>query len=127
VRIIKRKRKSGIQNSLLFILGSARALRRTYERLHAENHINNEAAILVRAGEKLAAENKILRKKTENLRNAIFEEKCKRKRSKSLNFYKKDKQKDQILFFNPAKVLRARECAAAQKNILTPTKTYCGR
>jgi hypothetical protein len=32
--------------------GSVRALRRTYGRLHAEGHIDNKAAILVRAGEK---------------------------------------------------------------------------
>jgi hypothetical protein len=58
--------------------------------LHAENHINNEVAILIRA-EKFATENKILRKKNEGLRDAIFEEKRKKKHSKLLNFYKKDK------------------------------------
>ena len=41
-----------------------RALRRIYGRLHAEGHVDNKAAILVRAGEKLASENKILRIKT---------------------------------------------------------------
>jgi hypothetical protein len=63
---------------------SARVLRRTYGRLHVENHINNETAILIRAGEKLAAENKILRKKNESLRNTIF----KKKRNKFFNFSK---------------------------------------
>jgi hypothetical protein len=96
---------------------SARALRKTYGRLHAEDHINNEAAILIRAGEKLAAENKILRKKNEDLRDTIFEEKRKRKRDKSLNFYEEDEQKDQTLFFNSAKVIRARERAAALEKI----------
>jgi hypothetical protein len=86
VRIIKRKRKSEVQNSSLSMPGSARVLRRTYGRLHAEGYVDNEAAILVRAGEKLAAENKILRKENEGLRDAIFEEKRKRKRGKSLNF-----------------------------------------
>jgi hypothetical protein len=62
--------------------------------LHAENYINNKAAILVRADEKLTAENKILRIKNEDLRGAIFEEKRKRKRGKSLNFYKESEQKD---------------------------------
>jgi hypothetical protein len=69
--------------------GSVRVLRRIYERLHAEGYVNNKAAILVRAGEKLAFENKILRIKNEDLRGAIFEEKRKRKRGKALDFYKK--------------------------------------
>ncbi len=69
--------------------GSVRALRRIYGRLYVEGHINNKTAILVRAGEKLASENKILRIENEDLRGAIFEEKRKRKRGKTLNFYKK--------------------------------------
>jgi hypothetical protein len=81
--------------------------------LHVEDHIDNKAAILVRAGEKLAAENKILRIENEDLRGAIFEEKSKRKRGKSLNFYEESEQKNQVLFFNSAKVARARERAAA--------------
>jgi hypothetical protein len=81
--------------------------------LHAEDHIDNEAAILVRAGEKLAAENKILRIENEGLRGAIFEKKRKKKRGKSLNFYKESEQEDQTLFFSPAKIARARERAAA--------------
>src|SRR6266536_2728002 len=87
IRIIKRKRKSEIQVSLSKTPGSTRALRRTYKRLHAEGHVDNEAAVLMRAGEKLAAENKILRKENEGLRDAIFEEKRKKKREKALNFY----------------------------------------
>jgi hypothetical protein len=69
--------------------GSVRALRKTYGRLHAEGHVNNKAAILVRAGKKLASENKILRIKNEDLRGAIFEEKRKKKRDKTLNFHEK--------------------------------------
>jgi len=41
----------------------------------------------VRAGEKLATDNKLLRKENEGLRGVIFEEKRKRKREKTLNFY----------------------------------------
>jgi regulator of replication initiation timing len=63
-------------------------LRKTYGRLHAEGYINNKTAILVRAGEKLISENKILRIENEDLRDAIFEEKRKRKRGKTLDFYK---------------------------------------
>ena len=92
--------------------GSVRALRRTYGRLHAEGHVNNKAAILVRAGEKLVSENKILRIENEGLRGAIFEEKRKRKRGKALDFHE-DEQAGQALFFSLAKVTRARERAAA--------------
>jgi hypothetical protein len=92
--------------------GSVRALRKIYGRLHTEGHVNNKAAILVRAGEKLASENKILRQENEGLRGAIFEEKRKRKRGKTLDFYKGE-QTGEALFFCPAKVARARERAAA--------------
>jgi hypothetical protein len=54
-------------------------------------------------------------KKNENLRETIFEKKRKRKREKTLNFYKKGEMKDQTLFFNPAKITRARERATALK------------
>ena len=118
VRILKRKKESSqIQNqqSLPPIPGSVRALRRTYGRLHAEGHVDNKAAILVRAGEKLTSENKILRIENENLRGAIFKKKRKRKRGKVLNFHKKGEQAGQALFFSPAKITRARERAAALK------------
>jgi hypothetical protein len=95
--------------------GSVRALRRTYGRLHAESHVNNKAAILVRVGEKFASENKILRQENKNLRNIIFEKKRKKKRGKTLNFYKEGEQADKTLFFSFAKVTRARERAAALK------------
>jgi hypothetical protein len=88
-------------------------LRRTYGRLHAEGYIDNKIVILVRADEKLTAENKILRIENEGLRGTIFEEKRKKKRDKSLNFYEESEQKDQILFFSSAKIVRARERAAA--------------
>jgi hypothetical protein len=111
------------------MLNSARILRKTYGCLHVENYINNKAAILVRADEKLAAENKILRIENEDLRDTIFEEKRKRKRDKSLNFYKESEQEDQTLFFSFAKIARARERATAvekaelqQKRIIADKK-----
>jgi hypothetical protein len=72
--------------------GSVRVLRRTYGRLYAEGHVTNKAAILVRAGEKLASENKILRIENEGLRG-----KRKRKRGKALDFYKEGEQAGQAL------------------------------
>jgi hypothetical protein len=97
--------------------GLVRVLRKTYGRLHAEGHVNNKTAILVRAGEKLASENKILRQENESLRSAIFEKKRKRKRGKALNFYKEGEQIGEILFFSLAKITRARERAAALEKI----------
>jgi hypothetical protein len=86
VRILKLKKKSEIK-SLLKTPVSGQDFRKTYDRLKNTGHINKETAILMRVGEKLAAENKILRKEVEGLREAIFEEKRKRKRGKALNFY----------------------------------------
>jgi hypothetical protein len=112
VHIPKRKRKSEVTFSPK-TPDLDRAFRRTFGRLQTENHINNEAAILAREDKKLTAENKILRREIEDLRKAIFEEKRKRKRGKALNFYKEDEMEDQILFFSPAKIARARERTAA--------------
>jgi hypothetical protein len=81
-------------------------LRKIYGRLHAEGHIDNKAAILGRAGEKFAAENKILRMENEGLRDTIFEEKREKKRGKALDFYEEGEQAGQALFFSPAKVAR---------------------
>jgi cell division protein FtsB len=83
--------------------------------LQTESYIHNEAAILAREDKKLTAENKILNREIENLRETIFKEKRKRKRRKALNFYKEDEMEIRTLFFSPAKVARARERAAALK------------
>jgi hypothetical protein len=71
VRISKLKRKSEI-TSLLKMLDSGRAFRKTYDRLKTANHINKEAAVLMRKDEKLTAKIKILRRKIENLRKTIL-------------------------------------------------------
>ena len=94
--------------------GSVRVLRKIYGRLYIKSHVNNKTAILVRVGEKLISENKLLRIENEGLRDAIFEEKRKRKRGKALNFYEGE-QAGEALFFSPAKIARARERAAALK------------
>jgi hypothetical protein len=97
------------------IPGSVRGLRQTYSRLHSQGHVDNKAAILVRAGEKLAINNKLLRKENQSLREAIFEEKKKRKRGKPLEFYEEGEQEGQALFFSPAKVARIRQRTAEQE------------
>jgi hypothetical protein len=58
------------------------------------DHINKEAAVLIRKDKKFTAENKILRRKIKNLRKTIFEEKRKRKRGKALNFHEKGEMED---------------------------------
>jgi hypothetical protein len=114
VRISKLKRKFEI-TFLLKTLNFGRAFRKTYGRLKITDYINKEAAVLIREDKKFAVKNKIFRREVEGLREAIFEEKRKRKREKVLNFHKEDEMKDQILFFNPAKIARARNRAAALK------------
>jgi hypothetical protein len=52
------------------------------------DHINKEAAILIRDSEKFIIENKILRREIEDLRKIIFKKKRKKKRGQILNFYK---------------------------------------
>jgi len=64
-------------------------LRKTYKRLYIKGYVDNEAAVLMRADKKFAAENKILRKNNKGLRGTIFKEKRKRKHKKTLNFYDK--------------------------------------
>jgi hypothetical protein len=86
------------------------------------DHVNKKAAVLMRGGERFAAENKILRREIEGLREAIFEEKRKKKRGKALNFHEEGEMEDQTLFFNPAKVARARERAAALEEAETQQK-----
>jgi hypothetical protein len=112
VRILKSKRKFEVKFSLKTSV-SGQGFRKTYSRLKNADYINKEAAILMRGDEKFIAENKILRRKVEDLRKAIFEKKRKKKRGKVLNFYEEDEMKGQILFFNSAKITRAREYAAA--------------
>jgi hypothetical protein len=97
VRISKRKRKSEVTFSLK-TPNLGRAFRRTFGRLQTEGYIDNETAILARGDEKFAAENKILRKEIEGLREAIFKEKRKRKREKVLNFYEESEMEGQIVF-----------------------------
>jgi hypothetical protein len=89
-----------------------RAFRKTYDRLKNANYINKEVVILMREGERFIAENKILRREVEDLREVIFKKKSKRKRGKVLNFYEGEME-DQTLFFSSAKIARARERAAA--------------
>ena len=89
---IKPKRKSEVKASPKTPV-SGQGFRKTYGRLKNAGHVNRKAAILIRGGEKLAAENKILRKKVEGLRQAVFKEKRKRKRGKALNFHEEGEQK----------------------------------
>jgi hypothetical protein len=77
--------------------------------LEKEGHVNKNAKILLRTGEKLTTELKIVRHKNNGLRKAIIHEKKKRKRGKAMNLYDPDEQEGQTLFFSPAKVARVRQ------------------
>jgi len=67
-------------------------MRRTYKKLEKEGHINKKTKILLRAGEKLATELKIVRYKNNNLRKVIIHKKKKRKRGKTINLYNPNKK-----------------------------------
>ncbi len=98
-RFLKRKRKSKIsQNLLLKALNLTRALRKMYRRLHAENHISKETAVLVHAGKKFIVKNKIFRKENKGLRDIIFKEKRKRKCKKNLISIKRVNRKGRPYF-----------------------------
>jgi hypothetical protein len=122
VRILKSKRKSEIKSSSKILI-SGQDFRKIYDRLKNADHINKEAAILIRDDEKFTAKNKILRIEIEDLRKVIFDKKRKRMRGKVLNFYKENEMKSQTLFFSPAKIARAREREKGRISI----KTYCSR
>ena len=68
--------------------GSTRSLRRTFRRLQDEGKIHPDAAILLRAGEKLAADRDIVRHENISLRKAILYKKKKRKRGKAIYYDK---------------------------------------
>jgi hypothetical protein len=74
-----------------------------------------EAAPLLRAGVKLAADIKILRCEIADLRETIKGEKRRRKRGKAMGLYDKDGSPSQPLFFSPAKVAQARQRAAEEE------------
>jgi hypothetical protein len=84
-------------------------MRRVYKKLEKEGHVDENAKILLRAGEKLATELEIVRHENDGLRKAIIHEKKKRKRGKAMNLYDPDEKEGQALFFSPAKVARVRQ------------------
>jgi hypothetical protein len=91
--------------------GSTRALRRTFKRLRKEGYVHDEAAVLLRAGERLATDNELLRHENKGLRNAIIHEKRKRKRGKGMKLVDGEKE-NQALFFSPGRVAQARQMQA---------------
>jgi hypothetical protein len=80
-----------------------------HDRLRKTGKITEETAILLRAGEKLAAELEIVRHENQGLRRAVIHEKKKRKRGKAMNLYDPDENEGQALFFSPAKIARVRQ------------------
>jgi hypothetical protein len=89
--------------------GSTRSLRRTFRRLQDEGKIHPDAAVLLRAGEKLATNLDIVRHENIGLRKAVLHEKKRRKRGKAMHLYEEGENEGQGRFFSPAKVARARD------------------
>lgn len=83
-----------------------RSMRRTYSHLKQQGHVNREAHILLRAAEKLAAQNAALRYEVEGLRKAMIQEKKKRKRGKSLLLHEEGERESHAIFFSPTKVVQ---------------------
>jgi hypothetical protein len=83
-----------------------------FNRLQKEGHVTAGASPLLHVGEKLVAENEILRHEIQGLRKAIKEEKKKRKRGKTMGLLEKGENPSQPLFFSPSRVGRARQRAA---------------
>jgi DDE superfamily endonuclease len=93
--------------------GSSRSLRRTFRKLQEEGKIHPDAAVLLRAGEKLAANLDIVRHENVGLRKAVIHERKKRKRGKAMHLYDEGETEGQGRFFSPTKIARIRERTAA--------------
>jgi hypothetical protein len=89
--------------------GSTRSLRRTFRRLQDEGKIHPDAAVLLHAGEKFAADRDIVRHEVISLRKAVLHEKKKRKRGKAMHLYDENETEGQGRFFSPAKIAGVRE------------------
>jgi hypothetical protein len=96
--------------------GSTRSLRRTFRRLQDEGKVHPDAAVLLRAGEKLTADRDIIRHENIGLRKAVLHEKKKRKRGKAMYLYDEGETEGQGRFYSPAKIRRARERIAAAED-----------
>jgi hypothetical protein len=75
--------------------------------------IHPDAAVLLHAGEKFAADRDIVRHENMGLRKAVLHEKKKRKRGKAMHLYDEGETEGQARFFSPAKIARIRERTAA--------------
>jgi hypothetical protein len=79
---------------------------------------------VIHAAEVFTTENKILRHENNGLRNAIKEEKRRRRRGKPLELMDEDDIFGQALFFSPAKVERARQRFHQQKEAEEQEKQF---
>jgi len=110
--IVRQQTPPEIQQTQHKTPGSTRSLRRTFRRLQQEGKVHPDAAVLLRAGEKLAANHDIVRHENIGLRKAVLHEKKKRKRGKAMHLYDEGETEGQGRFFSPAKIARIRERTA---------------
>ena len=76
-----------------------------------EVKLHTHTAVLIRAAEKLAAQNEILLHQNKALSKTLVEEKRRRKRGKAIGLLDKDRQPGEAQFFSPARVAAVQERA----------------
>ena len=88
--------------------GSVRAVRRQIKAMQkTQGQLNEDVALLARACEKLVINNEILEHENGGLRQALQNEKKRRKRDKKMGLFPKD-ESGQAMFFSPAKIAAVR-------------------
>ena len=88
--------------------GSVRAVRRQIKAMQkTQGQLNEDVALLARACEKLVINNEILEHENGGLRQALQNEKKRRKRGKKMGLFPKD-EPGQAMFFSPAKIAAVR-------------------
>ena len=87
---------------------SVRGVRRAVKTIRSETtDINEGLDLIIRATEKLVIKNNILEHENKGLRNALIDEKKRRKKSKAMGLFSKDKPREAV-FFSPAKIAAIR-------------------
>ena len=87
--------------------GSVRGLRRMERAIRAEGEMAAEVNIILRASQKLATRAELLEHENTGLRQALIDEKGRRKRGKAMGLNGRD-EAGQAIFYSPAKIAAVR-------------------